>query len=297
LHSDRARRVVFAPAELLTDELISSLGHNRMNAFKERMRRVDALILDDVHFLAGRERTQEEFFHTFNALYAERQQIVLISDKPPRDLTGLEEKLRNRFESGLIVDIASPDLETRIAILQKKAAEENLVLDAEVAMYVAEMVPSNVRELEGCFNRLAAVASLTKRAITVEFARETLRDLLLDDVKLDIDTIQHHISEVFHIPLIDLKSKKRTQRVSFCRQLAMYLCRKLTDTSFPAIGADFGRDHSTVIYACNLIASRVNNDAAFRASIQKMERLLKNLHSDQAERQPSQRDAPSHPFH
>ena len=276
--SDRQRKVVFAPAELFMNELLSSLRRDRMSEFKDRMRRVDVLILDDVHFLAGRERTQEEFFHTFDSLHAERHQIVLTSDKPPRDLTGLEERLRNRFESGLIADIAPPDLEIRIAILQKKAAAENLTLDAEVALFVAQSVSSNVRELEGCFNRLAAVASLTKGAITLDFARESLRDLIHDGaVTLDIETIQRHVSDAFHIRLADLKSKKRTQHLAFCRQVAMYLCRKLTDSSFPAIGVGFGRDHSTVIYAYNLIARRVDNDGAFGVSIRKIERQLESL--------------------
>src|SRR5262249_16813206 len=160
------------------NELISSLRRDRMSEFKDRMRGVDVLILDDVHFLAGRERTQEEFFHTFNSLHAERHQIVLTSAKAPPALPGLEQRLRTRFESGLIADIASPDLETRMAILQKKAAAENLSLNAEVALFVAQSVSSNVRELEGCLNRLAALASLTKGAITLDFAREGLRDLI-----------------------------------------------------------------------------------------------------------------------
>ena len=269
--SDRERKVIFAPAELFMNELISSLRRDRMSEFKDRMRQVDVLILDDVHFLAGRERTQEEFFHTFDSLHAERHQIVLTSDKPPRDLTGLEERLRNRFESGLIADIAPPDLETRIAILQKKAAAENLTLNSEVALFVAQSVPSNVRELEGCFNRLAAVASLTKGAITLDFARESLRDLVRDgSVKPDIETIQQLVADVFHVRLADLKSKKRTQHIAFCRQVAMYVCRKLTNSSFPVIGAAFGRDHSTVIHAYNLIARRVNNDAPFRGLIEKI---------------------------
>ena len=283
--SDRARKIVFGPAEWFMNELISSLRHDRMSQFKDRMRRVEVLVLDDVHFLAGRERTQEEFFHTFNALHAERHQIVLTSDKAPRDLTGLEERLRNRFESGLIADITPPDLETRIAILQKKAAAENLVLSADVALFVAQKVSSNVRELEGCFNRLAALASLTKSAITVDFARESLRDLIrAEEVKPDINTIQQRVCETFHIHLIDLKSKKRTQHLAFCRQVAMYLCRNLTHSSFPAIGAEFGRDHSTVIHACNLIGRRVNNDTAFRASLKKIESQLKNLDSDLLDR-------------
>jgi chromosomal replication initiator protein len=280
---ERPRKVLFVPAEIFMNELISSLRRDRMGEFKEKMRRVDALILDDVQFLAGRERTQEEFFHTFNSLHAERHQIVLTSDKAPRDIAGLEERLRNRFESGLIADIAPPDLETRVAIVQKKAALENLHLAADVALYVAQNVSSNVRELEGCLTRLAAFASLDKCAITVEFARQALRDLIREqEVKLDIDLIQKRVSEFFHIRLADLKSKKRTQHIAFCRQVAMYLCRKLTDSSFPTIGDRFGRDHSTVIHAYNLISRRVSNDSAFRHSIEKIERDLKNTRPDAA---------------
>jgi chromosomal replication initiator protein len=281
--SDRARKIIFAPAELFMNDLISSLRHDRMSGFKERMRQVDVLILDDVHFLAGRERTQEEFFHTFNALHAQRHQIVLTSDKAPRDLTGLEERLRNRFESGLIADISPPDLETRVAILQKKAALENLNLEPDVALYVAQSVLSNVRELEGCLTRLAAFASLNRRAITVDFARQALRDLIREqEVELDIELIQKRVSEFFHIQLAELKSKKRTQHIAFCRQVAMYLCRKLTDSSFPTIGDHFGRDHSTVIHANNLIGRRVTNDTAFRHSMEKIERDLKNARHDGA---------------
>ncbi len=282
-NSDRSPKVMYVPAEIFMNELISSLRSDHMGEFKQKMRRVDLLILDDIQFLAGRERTQEEFFHTFNSLHAERHQIVLTSDKAPRDLTGLEERLRNRFESGLIADIAPPDLETRIAIVQKKAALEGLALDPGVALYVAEKVSSNVRELEGCLTRLAAFASLNNCPITVDFARQSLRDMIREpEVKLDIELIQKHVSDVFHIRLADLKSKRRTQHLAFCRQVAMYLCRKLTDSSFPTIAAGFGRDHSTVIYACNLITQRVSNDSAFRQSTEKIERELKNLRSDAA---------------
>ena len=272
----RTRKILLMPAEVFMNELISSLRRDRMGEFKEKFRRVDALILDDVQFLAGRERTQEEFFHTFNSLHSERHQIVLTSDKVPRDIPGLEERLRNRFESGLIADIAPPDLETRVAIVQKKAALENLPLSPEVALYVAQNVSSNVRELEGCLTRLAALASISKSTITPEFARQALRDLIrAHDVKPDIDSIQKTVSDYFHIRLTELKSKKRTQHIAFCRQVAMYLCRKLTDNSFPAIGEAFGRDHSTVIHAYNLIARRISNDSAFRFSIEKVERELK----------------------
>jgi chromosomal replication initiator protein len=270
------RKVLFMPAEVFMNELITSLRRDRMGEFKEKFRRVDALILDDVQFLAGRERTQEEFFHTFNSLHSDRHQIVLTSDKVPREIPGLEERLRNRFESGLIADIAPPDLETRVAIVQKKAAHDNMSLPSDVALYIAQNVSSNVRELEGCLTRLAALASMDRAPVTVEFTRQALHDLIrVQDHRPGIDGIQKTVADFFHIRLVELKSKKRTQHIAFCRQVAMYLCRKLTDNSFPVIGEHFGRDHSTVIHAYNLIARRVGNDSAFRMSIEKIERELK----------------------
>ncbi|HUO04032.1 MAG TPA: chromosomal replication initiator protein DnaA [Candidatus Binataceae bacterium] len=280
---DRPRKVLFMPAEIFMNELISSIRREKTAEFKDKFRRVDALILDDVQFLAGRERTQEEFFHTFNALHAEHRQVVLTSDKVPREIPGLEERLCNRFESGLIADIMPPDLETRVAIIQKKAIMENLPMEPEVAMYIAQNVSSNVRELEGCLTRLAALASLSKSAITLDFARQALHDLIRNHVvKPDVDAIQKVVSDSFHVRLADLKSKKRTQHIAFCRQVAMYLCRKLTDCSFPTIGEHFGRDHSTVIHAYNLIHRRVSGDSAFRMSIEKIERELKVVRANAA---------------
>src|SRR5689334_17229763 len=270
------RKILFLPTEVFMNELITSLRRDRMGEFKEKFRRVDVLILDDVQFLTRRERTQEEFLHTFNSLHSESHQIVLTSDKVPREIPGLEERLRNRFESGLIADVAPPDLETRVAIVQKKAARENMSLPADVALYIAQNVSSNVRELEGCLTRLAALASMDRTPVTVEFARQALHDLIrVQDHRPGIEGIQKTVADFFHIRLTDLKSKKRTQHIAFCRQVAMYLCRKLTDNSFPVIGEHFGRDHSTVIHAYNLIARRVGNDSAFRMSIEKIERELK----------------------
>jgi chromosomal replication initiator protein len=281
--SSRQGKVLFMPAEVFMNELISSIRREKMGEFKEKFRRVDALILDDVQFLAGRERTQEEFFHTFNSLHSERHQIVLTCDKVPRDIAGLEERLRNRFESGLIADIAAPDLETRVAILQKKAALEDLNMPSEVAMYIAQNISSNVRELEGCLTRLAALASLNTSPMTIDFARQALRDLIrTHETKPDIEAIQRTVADFFHIRLADLKSKRRTQHIAFCRQVAMYLCRKITESSFPTIGESFGRDHSTVIHAFNLILRRVTNDSAFRFSIEKIERELKNIQASPA---------------
>src|SRR5579872_2274011 len=241
--SDRNKKVLFMSAEVFMNELINSIRRDKTTEFRDKFRRVDALILDDVQFLAGRDRTQEEFFHTFNSLHSERHQIVLTSDKVPKDIPGLEDRLRNRFESGLIADIAPPDLETRIAIIQKKAALEHLRLPSDVGLYIAQNVSTNVRELEGCLTRLAALASLNNSEITLEFARHALHDLIRkQEQKPDVESIQRTVSDSFHVRLADLKSKKRTQHIAFCRQVAMYLCRKLTDNSFPVIGEHFGRD-------------------------------------------------------
>jgi chromosomal replication initiator protein len=276
LQGERNKKVLFMPAEVFMNELINSIRRDKTGEFRDKFRRVDVLILDDVQFLAGRERTQEEFFHTFNSLHSDHHQIVLTSDKVPKDIPGLEERLRNRFESGLIADIAPPDLETRIAIIQKKTALDHLRLSSEVGLYIAQNVSSNVRELEGCLTRLAALASLNNSEITLEFAHRALHDLIRkQETKPDIEAIQRTVADFFHIRLAELKSKKRTQHIAFCRQVAMYLCRKLTDCSFPAIGDNFGRDHSTVIHAYNLIARRVSSDSAFRMSIEKIERELK----------------------
>jgi chromosomal replication initiator protein len=281
--SGRTRKVLFMPAEFFMNELISSLRRDRMGEFKDKFRRVDVLVLDDVHFLAGRERTQEEFFHTFNSLHSDRHQIVLTSDKAPRDIAGLEERLRNRFESGLLADIAPPDLETRVAIVQKKAELDHLNLASEVALWIAQNISSNVREIEGSLTRLAALASIGKIPITVEFARQALRDLVrTNEAKPDCESIQKTVADFFHIRLADLKSKKRTQHIAFCRQVAMYLCRKITSSSFPVIGEHFGRDHSTVIHAYNLIQRRITSDSAFRFSIEKIERELKATHASAA---------------
>jgi len=268
--------ICYVSSEKFTNEMINSLRYDKMTTFRDKFRGVDVLLVDDIQFLAQKERTQEEFFHTFNSLHTERHQIVLTSDKVPKDIPGLEDRLRNRFESGLIADIAPPDLETRIAIIQKKAAADRLRLPSDVGLYIAQNVSTNVRELEGCLTRLAALASLNNSEITLEFARQALHDLIRkQEQKPDVEAIQRTVSESFHIKLVDLKSKKRTQHIAFCRQVAMYLARKLTDASFPVIGGHFGRDHSTVIHAYNLIARRISNDSAFRMSIEKIERELK----------------------
>jgi chromosomal replication initiator protein len=273
-----SRQVLLMPVKAFMNELINSIRRERMGEFRERFRRVDALLLDDVQLLAGHECSQAELFHTCNALQAERHQIILTSNKVPREIAGLEERLRNRFESGLVAGIAAPDLETRVTILQKKAVLGGLTLPSEVAMYIAQHTGANVRALEGCLTRLTALASITGSPITIEFARPALQDLMPADAsKPGIETIQRAVSDWFHIGLAELKSKKRTQHLTFCRQVAMYLCRKLTSNSFPRIGEHFGCDHSTVIHAVNLIECRVNHNSAFRCWIDQIERGLQNV--------------------
>jgi chromosomal replication initiator protein len=276
LDRNSERRVMYLSSESFMNELITALRRDHMNDFKNRFRRIDVLILDDVQFLAGRERTQEEFFHTFNSLYEGHRQIVLTSDKFPKEIPDLEERLRNRFEWGLIADIQPPDIETRVAILQKKAEVERIDLPHDVAMFLATNIDSNVRELEGSLTRLGAFASLNKCEITVDFARQVLQSILRDnDSVITIETIQKAVCDFFHVRLADLRSKKRTRSVAVPRQVAMYLCRRYTDASFPVIGERFGgRDHSTAIHATHVVDERVKQDPTFRAAIERLERML-----------------------
>lgn len=272
------RRVVYLSSESFMNELITALRRDRMDDFKGRFQRIDVLILDDVQFLAGRERTQEEFFHTFNSLYEAHRQIVLTSDKFPKEIPDLEERLRNRFEWGLIADIQPPDMETRVAILQKKAEAESIDLPHDVAMFLAANIDSNVRELEGSLTRLGAFASLNKCEISVEFARQVLQSILREkDSTVTIESIQKAVCEFFHVRLAELRSKKRTRTIAVPRQVAMYLCRRHTQASFPTIGERFGgRDHSTAIHAMQVIEQRVKEDPAFRAQVERIERMLEH---------------------
>jgi chromosomal replication initiator protein len=270
------RRVIYLSSESFMNELINALRRDHMDDFKGRFRRIDVLILDDVQFLAGRERTQEEFFHTFNSLYEAHRQIVLTSDKFPKEIPDLEERLRNRFEWGLIADIQPPDMETRVAILQKKAEAERIELRDDVALFLATNIDSNVRELEGSLTRLGAFASLNKCDINVDFARQVLQSILREkDSTITIESIQKAICEFFHLRPADLRSKKRSRSVAVPRQVAMYLCRRHTQASFPVIGDRFGgRDHSTVIHAMHVVDERMKQDPTFRATIERLERML-----------------------
>ncbi len=258
-------RLLYISSETFMTELINSIRFEKTLDFKERYRGVDVLLIDDIQFLAGKERTQEEFFHTFNALYESQKQIVMTSDCPPRDIPTLEERLRSRFEWGLIADIQPPDRETKVAILRKKAEAENLNLSEEVAMFIASRARSNVRELEGSLIRLVAFSALTGRAIDIEMAKETLRDLIDDRGRsVTVEAIQKVVASHYGIKVTELKSRNNSKHISFPRQVAMYVCKQLTEKSLPALGEYFGgKHHTTVIHAVRKIASMREKDREF----------------------------------
>jgi chromosomal replication initiator protein len=258
-------KVVYMSADSFVTELIASIRYDRMQLFRDRYRSVDALLLDDIQFLAGKERTQEEFFHTFNALYEAQKQIVFTSDAPPKEIPTLEERLRSRFEWGLIADIQPPDLETKVAIVEKKAEEKRIKLPTEVARFIADRVRSNIRELEGHLNRVSAYASLTGHAITLEVAHEALKDLLTkEDKPVTPQEILRVVATHYGQTVTNLKSKSNAQTVAFPRQVAMYICKQITDLSYPEIGRVFNnKHHSTVMYSVEKIDDKLQNDPQF----------------------------------
>jgi chromosomal replication initiator protein len=255
----------YLSTENFMNELINAIRFEKTLDFKEKYRNVDLLLIDDIQFLAGKERTQEEFFHTFNALYESQKQIVITSDCPPRQIPTLEERLRSRFEWGLMADIQPPDLETKIAILRKKAEAERVELPQDVAFFISSKIKSNIRELEGSLVRLIAFSSLTGRGIDLEMAKESLKDLLEDKSRtVTVEAIQKMVANYFKIKPAELKSKNNARSISFPRQVAMYLCKNLTDQSLPAIGQTFGgKHHSTVIHAIRKVEELRRTDKDF----------------------------------
>jgi chromosomal replication initiator protein len=255
-------KVIYMSADAFVTELIASIRYDRMQQFRDRYRSADALLLDDIQFLAGKERTQEEFFHTFNALYETQRQIVFTSDAPPKDIPTLEERLRSRFEWGLIADIQPPDLETKVAILRKKAEERRVDLPHEAALFIAERVRSNVRELEGYLNKVAMFGSLAGKTVTLELAKEALKDLLSKDNKpITATDIMKVVAAHYGIKVSDLKSKSNARPISYPRQVAMYICKHLTDLSYPEIGKVFNnKHHSTVMYSVEKIDQLIQDD-------------------------------------
>jgi chromosomal replication initiator protein len=261
--------VVYLSSERFTNELINAIRFDRTAEFRARYRTIDLLLIDDIQFISGKERTQEEFFHTFNDLYESRKQIILSSDCSPKDIPEIEERLRSRFEWGLIADIQPPDFETRVAILKKKAAVERVRLDDDVAYLIAGRVKSNIRELEGSLTRLIAFCALTAREMGVELAQEVLAELWGEDEKvITIEQIQRKVGDFFGVKTTDLKAKNRTKAVAFPRQIAMYLTRQLTHASLAEVGRAFGgKDHTTVLHAVNKIQTLLQEDPKLRKTV------------------------------
>lgn len=277
LQNNASAKVVYVSSEKFTNELINAIRDDRNEEFRNKYRNVDILLIDDVQFIAGKERTQEEFFHTFNELHDANKQIILSSDRPPKEIPTLEDRLRSRFEWGLIADIQAPDFETRMAILKKKADVEKLNVANEVMVYIATKIKSNIRELEGALIRIVAYSSLTNRPITVELASEALKDIISNkqNKNITIDVIQDVVAGYFNLRIEDLKSQRRTRNVAYPRQIAMYLSRKLTDMSLPKIGEEFGgRDHTTVIHAYEKISDALNTDESLQHTVNDITKKL-----------------------
>ena len=263
-------RLAYVSTEKFTNELINAIRYDRLTAFRERYRSHDVLLIDDIQFIAGKERTQEEFFHTFNALYDTQKQIILSADCPPREIPTLQERLHSRFEWGLIADIQPPDLETKIAILQKKAERERISLPDNVALYIASKVKSNIRELEGALIRLSAFSSLSGAEITLPMAQDTLRDLFsLEDKPISIEMIQKTISDYYGLRVQEIKSKNNSRAIALPRQICMYICKQITGASLPQIGREFGgKHHTTVLHSVSKIGQLRKKDPQMNKLIQ-----------------------------
>lgn len=271
-------RICYYTSEKFMNELINSLRYNRMDEFRNKFRSMDILLIDDIQFIAGKERTQEEFFHTFNALYESHKQIIVTSDKFPKDIPGLEERLRSRFEWGLIADIQAPDVETKLAILKMKAEQNSINLPEDVALFLANSICNNVRELEGYLIRIGAYASLTSVPVSLEMARDVLKDILIErNRELSVEEILKKVSLHFNIKVSDIKSAKRLKAVVLPRQIAMYISRQLTSSSYPEIGDRFGgKDHSTIIHAIRKIEKLMEEDFQLKSTIENLKKELTN---------------------
>ncbi|MDL2248440.1 chromosomal replication initiator protein DnaA [Tyzzerella sp. OttesenSCG-928-J15] len=277
LEIDPETKVLYCSAETFMNELITSIRNNKNQEFRDKYRDIDVLLIDDIQFLSDKEGTQEEFFHTFNTLYNANKQIVISSDKPPRELKTLEERLKSRFGWGVIVDITLPDFETRTAILEKKAEIDNITIPEGITKFIAKNIVSNIRDLEGALNKVTAYATLSKTEITQELAEIALKDIIEPVGKpvVDVDYIQKVVANFFNISQDDIVGKKRSQNIAHPRQIAMYLSRKLTDLSLPKIGEHFGgRDHSTIIHGCDKIAGLIEKDISLKNTVIEIEKLI-----------------------
>ena len=279
LQQNPDQKVLYITSEKFTNDFINAIKEQATegnNAFRNRYRNVDVLLVDDIQFIAGKEGTQEEFFHTFNTLYEANKQIIISSDRPPKDIEPLEDRLRSRFEWGLTADVQMPDYETRIAILRKKAQLDNIDVPDEINAFIAERVDSNIRELEGALNKVLALSHLNNEPISLELAKLALKDITNTPTKtITIDLIQKVVSKYFGIKVDDLKSSKRSADVAIPRQIAMYLCRDIANVSLPKIGFEFGkRDHSTVIHACNKVLETIKEDDDMKNKIEEIKKIL-----------------------
>lgn len=277
---DKNAKVVYITSEKFTNEFINAIMDNKTIAFRNKYRSVDVLLIDDIQFIAGKESTQEEFFHTFNALHEENKQIIISSDRPPKEIPTLEDRLRSRFEWGLITDITPPDLETRIAILNKKAKAEGLDIPNEVMLYIANQIDTNIRELEGALIRVVAYSSLVNEDIDASLAADALKDIIPSNQpkEITVKTIQEFVGEKYNVTVEEILAKKRTKAIVFPRQIAMYISRELTDLSLPNIGKEFGgRDHTTVLHAHDKISKLINEDTLLNKEIQQITEELKSL--------------------
>ncbi len=274
---DKARKVSFSTSEEFTNEMINAIRYDRMEEFRNKYRTVDLLLIDDIQFLARKERTQEEFFHTFNRLYEARKQIVITADCFPNDLAEVEQRLKSRFCWGLVADIGAPDLETRVAILKRKAFEDSIQLPDDVALFLAEQVDSNVRDLVGNLIRVVAMSTLKGLPLSKELAENSLKSVMRRQSKpITIDHIITQVAKAFNVKTLDIKSKKKHKLYSFPRQVGMYLARELTECSYPEIGVAFGgKDHSTVIYAARKIEKSMGNDESLKSMIEGLKKEIR----------------------
>ena len=276
LRKNRNSNILYVTSEKFTNQLINAIKDNKNETFRNKYRNIDVLLIDDIQFIAGKERIQEEFFHTFNALHESGKQIILSSDRPPKDIPLLEDRLKSRFEWGLIADISNPDYETRLAILRKKAQSDNIIIEDDILSNIATRIDSNIRELEGTLNKLIAKSSLTNSPITMEMAERAINDIVSQQDKvISSDFIQETVAKYFNISAKELKGSKRSNDIAFPRQIAMYLCRTVAQMSLPQIGKDFGkRDHTTVMHACNKIDKEVKDNQNTKLIVDSVKNIL-----------------------
>ena len=278
VEDNTASNVLYVTSEKFTNQLINAIKDNKTEIFRNKYRNIDVLLIDDIQFIAGKDRVQEEFFHTFNTLRENGKQIIISSDKPPRDIEFLEDRLKSRFEWGHLADISCPDYETRLAILRKKAQDENIIIDDSILSDIATKIDSNIRELEGVFNKIVARASLTHSPITIELAENIINEFKYESEKvISSDFIKETVSKYFSIDKEELAGSKRSNDIAFPRQIAMYLCREIAGMSFPQIGVEFGnRDHSTVMHGYNKIAKEIKDKNSTKLIVESVKNIIVN---------------------